>query len=107
MKKIRITTNHGHLHEEILGHVFGTWAAHPGWGTDDWTVSDLKSGLAAFVRLDEGEAILCAARLGANIEAPEIVGDLSDIMARRHSYVDMDPFEFKYLCESIVAEVFE
>lgn len=108
MKKIRITTNRGHLCQEIDAHVFGTWAAHVSWEDAGWwTVSDTKSGLKAFDGLTEDEARECAQRLGASIEAPEVLGDLVDIMERRHSYVDADPFEFRHLCESIVAEVFE
>ena len=112
MKKIRITTNRGHLCQEVEAHVFGTWAAHVSWdsviaGDEVWTVSDIKSGLAAFIGLTFAEAMECARRLGGSIEAPEVVGDLVDIMKRRHSFRDVDPYEFKYLCESIVGEVFE
>lgn len=110
MNKIKITTNRGFLFQEIEAHVFGTWAAHRAWdgwsvGNDEWAVSDTKSGLKAFDGLTEDEAIECARRLSTAVEAPVVVGTLSDVLNGNHTYEAVDPFEFRYQCEAVLAEV--
>lgn len=105
MRTIRITTPRGKHSQMIKAHVFGTWAAHPGYNEADWTVTDVKSGLAAAHWLDERDAVESARRLASILETPEVIGDLDDLVAGRGRYPSgVDKHELRFIIEAVIAE---
>jgi len=104
VRTIRITTLRGKHSRPVKAHVFGTWAAHPGV-EGDWTVTDVKSGLAAIHWLDERDAVESARLLASSLEVPEVAGDLDDLVAGNGRYPSgVDKHELRFIIEAVIAE---
>jgi len=105
VRTIRITTLRGKHSRPVKAHVFGTWAAHPGHVEEGWTVTDVKSGLAAAHWLDERDAIESARLLASSIEVPRVYGCLDDLVAGNGRYPrGVDKHELRFIIEAVIAE---